>query len=1203
MKLHNEYLEAAVSQIVWSASPTTTQALHTWFELEIRNKSMSFNAETMGYMLKASLQSLNGDQKHRLVRRYMDICKQNDLELEVMQMAVLTAEDLNQISHICPDFNAAKYDQEYEFEDEVVSADLELSEDLEEQKALGSDTTPEVRGVPQKGLGLKTLRESLEVFAEFSESSMARWNLGSRTEEEKRQIQARVEESAVEAAIGRWRAENADLKKMGLNTTLQTKSIGSRMWRWHVELDKALKTEVKKLHELELQTRITTAEEKERLIYGPFLRLLPTEKLSAITILSIMQAFSARVDSQGMPLSHILLGIASDIEDEVVCTSLRRQMGKSSTAKLKKADKRTKEQVRRAKRGRFSHTSFVEEGPSEVKAVLADNAWPSAIKAKIGAFLMSAFIDIANIPIEVTSADKSGGLTQLQPAFSHSYEVKKGKRVGTIKAHPVLMEQMRREPVHSLLAKHLPMLVKPEPWTQFGKGGFISQPAKAMRIKHGDKDQRFYAEAAIGKGDMEQTFKGLDVLGSTPWRINKFVFDTMLEAWNTGKAFANIAPENPHAPIPPEPEASSDPFVRKRWLKAVRAAENYKVGQHSVRCFQNFQLEIARALRNEVFYFPHNIDFRGRAYPIPPYLNHIGADHCRGLLFFGNGKELGPTGLKWLKIHLANVFGYDKASLTEREEFATKHIEQIYEVVANPINGSRWWLQAEDPWQFLAACAELKNALESPDPEKFVSHLPVHQDGTCNGLQHYAALGGDASGAKQVNLEPGDRPGDVYTAVADLVIKSIAKDKENGHAVAKLVDGRIKRKIVKQTVMTNVYGVTYIGAKDQVKKALLSLYDDLPNTEEANPSVFSAYIAKQIFVALATMFRGAHDIQYWLGECASRISQCVSPEQIDRWHAEGKPVTLDSTQFKTAVVWTNPLRMPVVQPYRQTKSKVVHTNMQQLNLSEPHSSNPISKRKQLQGLPPNFIHSLDASHMLLSALRCNEKGLAFAAVHDSFWTHAGSVGSMNTILRDCFIKIHSEDVIGRLAAEFSARYRGCFYLAKVRSGTALHRRLVELRKSRGGTHRAKDNVKMKELMQERKRWQLLESPNPAKVEEGKRMHTPGSVFEEMSADGDLAAEDELAEIGLGKLSDASAGTGCTTQPANGTEEFAAPTTLGDDNSKLSHFEKTITTVTSKKGKAKSHVETWVWLPLKFPPVPKRGDFDVSRLRNSQYFFS
>lgn len=44
------------------------------------------------------------------------------------------------------------------------------------------------------------------------------------------------------------------------------------------------------------------------------------------------------------------------------------------------------------------------------------------------------------------------------------------------------------------------------------------------------------------------------------------------------------------------------------------------------------------------------------------------------------------------------------------------------------------------------------------DPSRYISHLPVHQDGSCNGLQHYAALGRDLSGGFAVNLTPSDKP-------------------------------------------------------------------------------------------------------------------------------------------------------------------------------------------------------------------------------------------------------------------------------------------------------------------------------------------------------------------------------------------------------------------------------------------------------------
>ena len=52
-------------------------------------------------------------------------------------------------------------------------------------------------------------------------------------------------------------------------------------------------------------------------------------------------------------------------------------------------------------------------------------------------------------------------------------------------------------------------------------------------------------------------------------------------------------------------------------------------------------------------YFPHNLDFRGRAYPMHPYLNHMGDDVSRGLLTFAEAKPLGKTGFMWLKVHVS----------------------------------------------------------------------------------------------------------------------------------------------------------------------------------------------------------------------------------------------------------------------------------------------------------------------------------------------------------------------------------------------------------------------------------------------------------------------------------------------------------------------------------------------------------------------
>lgn len=109
---------------------------------------------------------------------------------------------------------------------------------------------------------------------------------------------------------------------------------------------------------------------------------------------------------------------------------------------------------------------------------------------------------------------------------------------------------------------------------------------------------------------------------------------------------------------------------------------------------------------------------------------------------------------------------------------------------------------------------EISAAMQSPNPEDFMSHLHIHVDGSCNGMQHYAAFGRDANGGRQVNLADADRPGDVYTAILRLVLKDMeAENNQDFIEIAEGLKGNVTRKVIKQTVMTSVYGVTFIGAR------------------------------------------------------------------------------------------------------------------------------------------------------------------------------------------------------------------------------------------------------------------------------------------------------------------------------------------------------------------------------------------------------
>jgi DNA-directed RNA polymerase, mitochondrial len=261
-----------------------------------------------------------------------------------------------------------------------------------------------------------------------------------------------------------------------------------------------------------------------------------------------------------------------------------------------------------------------------------------------------------------------------------------------------------------------------------------------------------------------------------------------------------------------------------------------------LRCSATLKLDQAEKFKDfESIYFPYNVDFRGRAYPVPPHLSNVGSDLCRGLLKFAKAKPLGSRGLYWLKVHLANFAGADKMSFDDRARYIDDRMDKVRESVQDPFGGERWWMTLDDPFQGLATCFEIVKAIDSGEPEKYMCNLAVHMDGSCNGLQHYAALGRDRVGGKAVNLCAYDEPQDVYIGVMHEVIKRVAEDaameldfdttvpenmsksqRKTFHKsrAAKLVNGLIDRGVVKRTVMTSVYGVTFIGARMQIQEKI-----------------------------------------------------------------------------------------------------------------------------------------------------------------------------------------------------------------------------------------------------------------------------------------------------------------------------------------------------------------------------------------------
>ncbi|EGD83185.1 single-subunit RNA polymerase [Salpingoeca rosetta] len=623
------------------------------------------------------------------------------------------------------------------------------------------------------------------------------------------------------------------------------------------------------------------------------------------------------------------------------------------------------------------------------------------------------------------------------PAFYHTYEFEGTKRFGFIRTHDTVQDysynfvatnaQLGKNVFRrSIDAVNLPMLVLPKPWTGVRTGASLVSPVTIMRTF--DSHFHHYALLAETTHLLDDMFDALTYLSSMAWRVNTKVFDVVRAAFEAevGVEELAIAPHIIQPPPVPARTADMSAEDKAKYQRQVMEHRKQSSEAYSQRTTLHLKLMVAQALRDQDFYLPHNLDFRGRAYTIAPYLTHIGDDLSRGLLVFAEKKPLGKNGLRWLKIHLANVYGNDKCSLDDREKFAEDNMHHVEETVRNPLRfledgEPMWWLQGDNPWQVLAVCNELHDAMCAPNPEEFESGFPVHQDGTCNGLQHYAALGRDVEGARHVNLvrvPEDDRPQDVYSAVARTIDTHLQRHAQGdfsstsklpvSHEVAQelasllVAQGPMKRKIVKQTVMTNVYGVTFVGGREQIGRQLKAAKVVPPEKVYATAS----YLTALVFLSLGEIFEKAQLIQQWLSQQAKKIA------------ASGEPVA-----------WVTPIGMPVVQPYHNAIKSTFSTNLQTIWLVETGNPSQLpAVGKQGSAFPPNFVHSLDSTHMMMTANACRKDGVAFASVHDSYWTHAATVDQMSRHTREQFVNIHSRPLLKDLHSFFRLQYEGRKYV-------------------------------------------------------------------------------------------------------------------------------------------------------------------------------
>ncbi len=422
-------------------------------------------------------------------------------------------------------------------------------------------------------------------------------------------------------------------------------------------------------------------------------------------------------------------------------------------------------------------------------------------------------------------------------------------------------------------------------------------------------------------------------------------------------------------------------------------------------------------------YFPYQLDYRGRAYAMVPTPSPQGGDAARALLEFADGKALGPGPRPegWLAIHLANMHGQDKVSFEAREDWVRAHDGPIRDLarLVDPASGSpgallaalapatrALWDEAEEPWQFLAACREWAGR----GTPGFVSRLPIALDGSASGYQHLSALARDRAGAEATNLIDHEHPSDLYGRVADALRPGVEADAAAGvaRAVAWLDPAtgratRVTRRAVKRSVMTIPYGVTRPTQRGQILEYLEVAVPDAPDTLWG----VADYLAGKLAGAVEEVVGNAPGVMQWLRGVASVLF----------------------VEYGRGVAWTAPSGFPVVVAhYRRGVERITWTPT---GAKEPRSFTlrvgwqehlGVDPQEQRRTIAPNFVHALDAAHLTLTIRRLHDEGLRhFAVIHDSFGVHACDADRLVCALREEFARMYREPLLARfLDAQIAA---------------------------------------------------------------------------------------------------------------------------------------------------------------------------------------
>lgn len=538
----------------------------------------------------------------------------------------------------------------------------------------------------------------------------------------------------------------------------------------------------------------------------------------------------------------------------------------------------------------------------------------------------------------------------------------------------------------------LPCVEPPLPWTSPSFGGYHTE---AMR--------RQSPCCVRGRPFVEDptdvpplVLRALNRLQRDQWAINVEVLDAVQQVahhFDVGEVLSQA-----EQPKPRRPEWLSEDMSREhmdpdqlaefaRW-KADMREWHTEARLRGVKWGRFYEaLRVAEKYRRDPVYFVYQCDYRGRFYAVTRGVSPQGSDLQKALLRAGTGGPIDtPAAQFWFKLAASSRFGNDKLDLPDRIRWVDDNHDLFIAVAQDPVS-NRQWTEADCPFQFLAWCFEYANWRAFPSI--FQTRLPLGQDGSCNGLQHFSAMLRDEVGGVATNLIPSAKKQDIYQRVADRSTILVAESPDDELAIGQRWKKHLlSRSLVKRSVMTLPYGSTRFSSAEFIMKEYMNP-GHAPEFTKGEYAKASNWLSYRVWSAIGDVVVKAPQAMQWLQNAADEM-----------------------VMNKQEVEWISPSGFHVRQKYFKTEVKQINTHIMgnvRIRLRVGKYTEDADKRGHHNGIAPNFVHSCDAAHMHLLINAAEDAGLGHLAfIHDDYGALAGDVAKLHELIRSTFISMYTE---------------------------------------------------------------------------------------------------------------------------------------------------------------------------------------------------